>query len=114
MRCDQCARGFSGQFPNCQPCHLCFGDWDRVVQDLAVRTKTLSERALEIQTTGLTGAYEKAFRDLEEKLARAQGIVNARNTTTEAVSSLMELIEDLRYKAYTQTLYYTVHNNTHT
>lgn len=114
MRCDECARGFSGQFPNCQPCHLCFGDWDRVVQDLAVRTKTLSERAQEIQTTGLTGAYEKAFRDLEKKLAQAQGIVNTRNTTAEAVSTLMELIEDLRYKAYTQTLYYTVHNNTHT
>uniref|UniRef100_A0A8C7IW19 Laminin, beta 2 (laminin S) n=1 Tax=Oncorhynchus kisutch TaxID=8019 RepID=A0A8C7IW19_ONCKI len=96
VRCDQCARGFSGQFPNCQPCHQCFGDWDRVVQDLAVRTKTLSERAQEIQTTGLTGAYEKAFRDLEKKLAQAQGIVNARNTTAEAVSSLMELIEDLR------------------
>uniref|UniRef100_A0A8C7J465 Laminin, beta 2 (laminin S) n=1 Tax=Oncorhynchus kisutch TaxID=8019 RepID=A0A8C7J465_ONCKI len=105
VRCDQCARGFSGQFPNCQPCHQCFGDWDRVVQDLAVRTKTLSERAQEIQTTGLTGAYEKAFRDLEKKLAQAQGIVNARNTTAEAVSSLMELIEDLRYKTYTQTLF---------
>uniref|UniRef100_A0A6Q2X9S7 Laminin, beta 2 (laminin S) n=1 Tax=Esox lucius TaxID=8010 RepID=A0A6Q2X9S7_ESOLU len=99
VRCDQCARGFSGQFPNCQPCHQCFGDWDRVVQDLAVRTKSLSDRALEIQTTGLTGAYEKAFRDLEDKLALAQGIVNARNTTAEGVAVLMELIEDLRYKA---------------
>uniref|UniRef100_A0A673CGK1 Laminin subunit beta-2-like n=2 Tax=Sphaeramia orbicularis TaxID=375764 RepID=A0A673CGK1_9TELE len=96
VRCDQCARGFSGQFPNCQPCHQCFGDWDRIVQDLAVRTKTLAARAHEIQTTGLTGPYEKAFRDLEEKLAQAQGIVNARNATAAAVSTLMELIEDLR------------------
>lgn len=66
-------------------------------QDLAVRTKTLAERAHEIQTTGLTGAYEKAFRDLEEKLAQARGIVNARNATAAAVATLMELIEDLRY-----------------
>uniref|UniRef100_A0A3B5B749 Laminin subunit beta 2 n=1 Tax=Stegastes partitus TaxID=144197 RepID=A0A3B5B749_9TELE len=96
VRCDQCARGFSGQFPNCQPCHQCFGDWDRIVQDLAVRTKALAERAHEIQTTGLTGPYEKAFRDLEEKLAQAQGIVNARNATAAAVATLMELMEDLR------------------
>ncbi|KAG7251353.1 hypothetical protein CRUP_021184, partial [Coryphaenoides rupestris] len=95
VRCDQCARGFSGQFPACQPCHQCFGDWDRIVQDLAVRTRTLADRAHEIQSTGLTGAYEKAFRDLEEKLAQAQGIVNARNATATAVGTLMELIEDL-------------------
>lgn len=62
-----------------------------------MRTKALAERAHEIQTTGLTGAYEKAFRDLEEKLAQAQDIVNARNATAAAVSTLMELIEDLRY-----------------
>ncbi|CAL8279484.1 unnamed protein product [Boreogadus saida] len=96
VRCDQCARGFSGLFPACLPCHQCFGDWDRIVQDLAVRTKTLAGRAHEIQSTGLTGAYEKAFRDLEEKLAQAQGIVNARNATATAVGTLMELIEDLR------------------
>lgn len=70
-------------------------------QDLAVRTKALAERAHEIQTTGLTGAYEKAFRDLEEKLAQAQGIVNARNATAAAVATLMELIEELRYSFYT-------------
>uniref|UniRef100_A0A3P9JI64 Laminin subunit beta 2 n=1 Tax=Oryzias latipes TaxID=8090 RepID=A0A3P9JI64_ORYLA len=96
VRCDQCARGFSGQFPDCQPCHQCFGDWDRIVQDLAVRTRTLAERAHEIQTTGLIGPYEKFFKDLEEKLAQAQGIVNERNATAAAVSALMELIEDLR------------------
>ncbi|XP_054633682.1 laminin subunit beta-2 isoform X1 [Dunckerocampus dactyliophorus] len=96
VRCDQCARGFSGLFPNCQPCHQCFGDWDRIVQDLAVRTRALAERTHEIQTTGLTGVYEMAFRDLEEKLARAQGIVNSRNATAAAITSLMELIEELR------------------
>uniref|UniRef100_A0A3B3YPJ9 Laminin subunit beta-2 n=1 Tax=Poecilia mexicana TaxID=48701 RepID=A0A3B3YPJ9_9TELE len=96
VRCDQCARGFAGQFPNCQPCHQCFGDWDRIVQDLSVRTKTLADRANEIQSTGLIGPYEKTFKDLEAKLAQAQAIINARNATTAAVATLMALIEDLR------------------
>lgn len=62
-----------------------------------MRTKSLAERAHEIQTTGLTGPYEKIFKDLEDKLAQAQGIVNARNATAAAVATLMQLIEDLRY-----------------
>lgn len=65
-------------------------------QDLGTRTKALAERAHEIQTTGLIGPYEKAFKDLEEKLAQAQDIVTARNATAAAVTTLMELIEDLR------------------
>uniref|UniRef100_A0A8C6WPG4 Laminin, beta 2 (laminin S) n=1 Tax=Neogobius melanostomus TaxID=47308 RepID=A0A8C6WPG4_9GOBI len=96
VRCDQCARGFSGLFPNCLPCHQCFGDWDRIVQDLAVRTKALVARAHELQTTGLTGPYERAFKDLEEKLSHAMSIVHSRNKTSAAVTVLMGLIEELR------------------
>uniref|UniRef100_A0AAR2LEU4 Laminin, beta 2 (laminin S) n=1 Tax=Pygocentrus nattereri TaxID=42514 RepID=A0AAR2LEU4_PYGNA len=95
VRCDQCARGFSGTFPDCQPCHQCFGDWDRIVQDLAAKTKALAARSQEIQSTGLIGAYEKSFRELEEKLAQAQSIVNARNATAEGVTTLMGMMEEL-------------------
>ncbi|XP_051947740.1 laminin subunit beta-2-like [Xyrauchen texanus] len=96
VRCDQCARGFSGTFPDCKPCHQCFGDWDRIVQDLATRTKALTDRGKELKTTGLTRAFERKFKELEDKLAQAQEIVNARNATAEAVTTLMGMIEDLR------------------
>ncbi|XP_026097959.1 laminin subunit beta-2 isoform X1 [Carassius auratus] len=96
VRCDQCARGFSGTFPECKPCHQCFGDWDRIVQDLATRTKALTDRAKELQTTGLTRAFERRFKELEDMLAQARDIVNARNATAEAVTTLMGMIEDLR------------------
>uniref|UniRef100_H3B4L9 Laminin subunit beta 2 n=1 Tax=Latimeria chalumnae TaxID=7897 RepID=H3B4L9_LATCH len=96
VRCDQCARGFAGYFPDCQPCHQCFGDWDRAVQDLAARTRRLLDRAKEIQQTGITGVYEKDFSELEEKLAQARTIVNARNATAQAVTNLMKLIDDIR------------------
>lgn len=77
---------------------LATDDGDVSTQDLAVRTKTLAERAAEIQNTGLTGPYEKFFSNLEGKLAQAQSIVNARNATAAAVTVLMELIEELRYQ----------------
>ncbi|KAM4651236.1 laminin subunit beta-2 [Discoglossus pictus] len=98
VRCDQCARGFSGQFPDCQPCHQCFGDWDRIVQDLASRTKSLVQRGKDIQQTGVAGTYKKNFRDIEQKLAKAQAIVNARNATVESVTNLMRIMDDLRNK----------------
>ncbi|XP_053325272.1 laminin subunit beta-2 [Spea bombifrons] len=98
VRCDQCARGFSGHFPDCQPCHQCFGDWDRIVQDLATRTRDLVRRSKDVQQTGVAGTFKKNFRDIEAKLAKARAIVNARNATVESVTNLMKIMDDLRNK----------------
>ncbi|EMP26592.1 Laminin subunit beta-2 [Chelonia mydas] len=86
VRCDPCA---------CQPCHQCFGDWDRVVQDLAARTRGLALPAKHIQQTGIAGAFERNFRQLEEKLGRARAIVDARNATAGAVTQLLRTMEEL-------------------
>ncbi|XP_078270415.1 LOW QUALITY PROTEIN: laminin subunit beta-2-like, partial [Rhinoraja longicauda] len=96
VRCDACARGFSGEFPVCQVCHACFGDWDRLVQDLAAQTRDLARRAADIRLSGISALYDKNFRELEEKLRRAQHIVSARNTTAAAIAGLMQLINELR------------------
>ncbi|NWU72049.1 LAMB2 protein, partial [Pterocles burchelli] len=96
IRCDQCARGFSGTFPACQPCHPCFGDWDRVVQDLAARTRALAQRASLLQHTGAAGAFEGTFRRLEESLATARDVVAARNATAATAAHLTHATEGLR------------------
>ena len=96
VRCDQCARGFSGTFPACQPCHPCFGDWDRVVQDLASRTRALAQRASLLQHTGAAGAFEGTFRRLEESLATIRDAVAARNATAATATFLTRATEGLR------------------
>ncbi|XP_064375119.1 laminin subunit beta-2 [Dromaius novaehollandiae] len=96
VRCDQCARGFAGAFPTCQPCHPCFGDWDRVVQDLAARTRALAQRASLLQHAGAAGAFEGTFRRLQESLATAQAVVAARNATAAAATHLMRTVDGLR------------------
>ncbi|KAM5292015.1 laminin subunit beta-2 [Ctenodactylus gundi] len=96
VRCDQCARGFSGVFPACHPCHACFGDWDRVVQDLAARTRRLEQWAQELQQTGVLGAFESSFWHMQEKLGMVQAIVGSRNTSAASTMQLLEAIEELR------------------
>lgn len=96
VRCDQCARGFSGVFPTCHPCHACFGDWDRVVQDLAARTRRLEQWTQELQQTGVLGAFESSFRHLQEKLGTVQGIVAARNASAASTAQLVEATKELR------------------
>ncbi|KAF7249960.1 Laminin subunit beta-2 [Varanus komodoensis] len=96
VRCDQCSRGFAGEYPACQPCHQCFGDWDRIVQDLAARTRSLTQRAQQLHQTGLTGAFEGTFRRLQNKLSAVQAIVNARNATASAITRLLHGMDELR------------------
>ncbi|XP_075820726.1 laminin subunit beta-2 [Microtus pennsylvanicus] len=98
VRCDQCARGFSGVFPACHPCHACFGDWDRVVQDLAARTRRLEQWAQELQQTGVLGAFESSFLNIQGKLGMVQAIVGARNASAASTAKLVEATEGLRHE----------------
>lgn len=34
LKCDECARGFTGQAPYCQTCGECFDNWDLILNDL--------------------------------------------------------------------------------
>ncbi|XP_008851420.1 laminin subunit beta-2 [Nannospalax galili] len=98
VRCDQCARGFSGVFPACYPCHACFGDWDRVVQDLASRTRRLEQQTQELQQMGVLGAFESNFLKMQEKLGIVQAIVGAQNTSAASTAKLVEATEGLRHE----------------
>ncbi|XP_078470535.1 laminin subunit beta-2-like isoform X1 [Lampetra planeri] len=96
VRCDTCARGFSGSFPHCEPCHQCFGDWDRIVQSLAERSRGLAERAARLAESGAVGAFGEQFGALEEKLAEVRRIVDGRVATAHSVTALIGSMEDIR------------------
>ena len=42
LKCDECARGFTGRAPYCQPCGECFDNWDIVLTELKGRNLFLS------------------------------------------------------------------------
>ncbi|NXD69062.1 LAMB2 protein, partial [Eolophus roseicapillus] len=96
VRCDQCARGFSGTFPPPQPCHPCFGDWDRVVQDLAPPPRALAQRVSLLQHTGTASPPPGTFRRLEDNLATVRDVVPPPNTTAGTAAHLTHAMEGLR------------------
>uniref|UniRef100_A0A8C6P953 Laminin subunit beta-2 n=1 Tax=Nothobranchius furzeri TaxID=105023 RepID=A0A8C6P953_NOTFU len=92
VRCDQCARGFAGVFPNCQPCHQCFGDWDRVVRLLYSSSRISSQKVRHLHKF-MTGFQRAHIGETTETLNRLEGdltIVQDRNSDASKELSALE------------------------
>ncbi|XP_051911890.1 laminin subunit beta-1-like isoform X1 [Hippocampus zosterae] len=93
-RCDKCARGYQGEFPDCQPCHQCFATWDRVVEELTNQTRRLEAKVTELQTSGVTAPYQDLVTSLETNVKTVMEIVqsNPAAVKLEEIQDLMHLI----------------------
>jgi len=91
-RCDVCARGFSGTFPDCQRCHQCFADWDAVVGQLTNQTRRLVEKVNSIKASGITGPYKQTMDNMEKSTAEISALL-AHNPATQPLSEIQGLLE---------------------
>ncbi|KAI5617765.1 laminin, beta 1b precursor, partial [Silurus asotus] len=64
-RCDSCGRGYVGTFPDCQPCHQCFREWDVTVGELTNQTQQFVDTVEQLKVTGVTAAYQETIDSLE-------------------------------------------------
>ncbi|XP_061617933.1 laminin subunit beta-1-like isoform X2 [Phyllopteryx taeniolatus] len=93
-RCDKCARGYQGEFPDCQPCHQCFTTWDGVVEELTNQTHRLEAKVTELQTSGVTAPYKDLVTSLETNVKAVKEIVekNPAAVKLEEIQDLMHQI----------------------
>lgn len=66
QRCDSCGRGYVGTFPDCQPCHQCFREWEVTVGELTNQTQQLVDTVENLKVTGVTAAYRDTIDSLED------------------------------------------------
>ncbi|XP_013395107.1 laminin subunit beta-1 isoform X3 [Lingula anatina] len=95
-KCDRCERGTTGQLPNCVPCGECFDNWDKIIQDLAGRTRLLIQEANEIKIQGVSKAYEQVFREMESKLDQVRQLIENANVSVADIEGLKLKLEQLR------------------
>ncbi|KAJ4949134.1 hypothetical protein JOQ06_020652 [Pogonophryne albipinna] len=91
-RCDVCARGFSGTFPDCQRCHQCFSEWDEVIGQLTNQTHRLVNKVNAIKASGVTGPYRKSVDILERSINDIQNLLN-QNPAEQPLSEIQALLQ---------------------
>lgn len=92
-RCDKCARGYQGEFPDCEPCHSCFEIWDTIVNELTNQTQRLEAQVTELQTSGVTAPYKDLIHTLETNIKAVKDIVE-----NDPAVAKFEQIQDLMHQ----------------
>ncbi|KAM9343533.1 LOW QUALITY PROTEIN: laminin subunit beta-1 [Pholidichthys leucotaenia] len=95
-RCDECTRGFTGVFPKCVQCHMCFQLWDDLVCQIKRDLDHIQYRLEKILENGITPEVGDArIRELEEKLKQVRDMIGAPDS--DGVYQLIgQSIDDLR------------------
>lgn len=91
-RCDTCARGYTGKFPQCERCHQCFAEWDIIVGDLTNQTHRLVQKVNTIKATGITGPYQATINNVENSANTIRNIL-AQNPATQPLTEIQGLLE---------------------
>lgn len=94
-RCDVCARGYSGTFPDCRPCHQCFAEWDLVIGQLTNQTHRLVNKVNALKASGVSGPYRKSIESMEKSVADIRVILN-HNPASQPLSEIQELLQQAR------------------
>lgn len=94
MRCDKCARGYMGEFPDCERCHQCFASWDNVVSELTNQTRRLEAHVTELQTSGVTAPYKELIGSLERNAKAVRDIVES-NPAAVMLEQTQELMQQI-------------------
>lgn len=94
-RCDTCARGFSGTFPDCRRCHQCFADWDDIIGQMTNQTHRLVNKVNALKAGPVSGPYKKSIDSIEKSVGELQVLLN-QNPAAQPLTEIQNLLQETR------------------
>jgi len=95
-KCNECARGYTGQWPHCQACGECFDNWDAILQAMRSQLEALIHRANNIEDTGISSEYDDSFGQMEKQIGEVKRQLEAVNITKEDLDKLRRQMDALQ------------------
>lgn len=95
-KCNECARGYTGQWPHCQACGECFDNWDAILQEMRAQLEALIHRANNIEDTGISSEYDDNFGQMEKQIVEVKKQLEAMNITKEDLDKLRRQMDELQ------------------
>ncbi|KAK7490606.1 hypothetical protein BaRGS_00018209 [Batillaria attramentaria] len=88
-KCDRCARGTTGELPNCVPCGECFDNWDRIIRDLRDSAKNIS-------VTGAIKAFDEEFKLMSSHIDEIRRILASVDFTQVDINEVENMLETIK------------------
>ncbi|XP_058046208.1 laminin subunit beta-4 isoform X2 [Ahaetulla prasina] len=94
--CDQCARNHNPEFPSCSRCHVCFDQWDNIMNSLSRRIQKWLKFAVTLAEKGKTApGCDFNFQGYENKISDLEKILNSRFLLPEALLDIKRVHDNI-------------------
>ncbi|XP_032077781.1 laminin subunit beta-4 [Thamnophis elegans] len=95
--CDQCARNHNQGFPSCSRCHLCFDQWDHIMNSLSRRIQKLLKFAATLADKRRTmPGCDFDLKGYENKISDLEKILKSPFPLSETVLDIKKVHDDIR------------------
>nr|XP_034978544.1 laminin subunit beta-3 isoform X1 [Zootoca vivipara]XP_034978545.1 laminin subunit beta-3 isoform X1 [Zootoca vivipara]XP_034978546.1 laminin subunit beta-3 isoform X1 [Zootoca vivipara] len=104
-RCDQCQRGYCGNYDHCEACNPCFQVYDDELNRFGLRQATLKNSTQRLQVGTMSSSFSTRLLEAEGEAQLIQGILGnpllaeqGLDQVANAIAAIRQTIEGLRHE----------------
>ncbi|KAL7985366.1 hypothetical protein Chor_003936 [Crotalus horridus] len=95
-QCNQCQRGYCGNYHHCEACHPCFQAYDDDIQRFGLRQAALKNSTQHLQIGTITSGFNSRLLEVERKIQHIQQMLDNPLITEQGLDQVANTIATIR------------------